>query len=382
MYKLLSILFLILIILGNTFCVHNADEPVKDISPSIKFVTGINFVCNNKTLHKNEQFNVCINASSNTNSNKPLNKLVITRSINSSSVIVVDSIFNNNEFSYVFIFNANISAGSETWLFKIYDSDNNTNEISFIITTVNYPPSISYVYNNIPYQVNQPFNIAISASCNTTTYKNLNRFVISKSFENSKSIILDSSIDVRNLNYFATYNTNSNPGTEKWTFIIFDKSGETDSASIDVFTGSFMTDEHYGIIWNSLGINNYGWDLINNTAKTQSDANINKDMANNTDQENSYPPYYFQNSFSSLNSTLYKKANWYDYENASVETIVDAYTGGTIGAMPKPTATGLTEGDIFIGKLRNTDNYTVIKITNVVWTVIDNYDKIEFSYKK
>jgi hypothetical protein len=382
MQKILIVIYIIYLSFTLISCKHETEILSVPNFPSIKFISGLNFVYNDTTLPKNAQFNVCLKGASNQNSLLSLSKLIITREINSVTVTVVDSVFNALNFNYIFSFRSVMISGNEKWKFKIFDSGGNSDEINFNITTKSFPPEVFCVFKNIPYMVNQPFLVAINAVSNTVTYKNLNRFVIAKIFEDTRTTVLDSTIDTRNLSYFATFTANSNPGNEDWIFRIYDKSNESDSISINVITGNFMTDEHQGIIWNSLGNNNYAWDLVSNLPVSFSESDNLKDMSNNTELSGSNPPYYFFNSWVAINSSLFKKANWYDYENASVETAVDAYTGGTIGSMPRSTANGLSEGDIFIGKLRNAENYTIIKITRVVFTVSDNNDNIQFSYKK
>ncbi len=86
----------------------------------------------------------------------------------------------------------------------------------------------------------------------------------------------------------------------------------------------------------------------------------------------------WKNEWTSMNGTLFVKANSYNYANATLEAAIAAYNAGT----PSQTVTNPAANDIYIAKLRGGNNYVVIKVTNVVETTNDNLDKIEFSYKK
>ena len=131
-----------------------------------------------------------------------------------------------------------------------------------------------------------------------------------------------------------------------------------------------------------MSTNNYAWDLVNNLAKNETDLADDIDMANLSDSSYTFPPYYFINSWSAQNTTMFKRANQVDYNSVSLVEAVDAYTGGSISVVPSPTATGLTMGDVYIAKLRGQEDYAVIQVTNIEWTDNNSLDKIEFRYKK
>ncbi|PLX05086.1 MAG: hypothetical protein C0594_08265, partial [Marinilabiliales bacterium] len=90
----------------------------------------------------------------------------------------------------------------------------------------------------------------------------------------------------------------------------------------------------------------------------------------------------FSAGWESYSNTLFKRENWYDYDNATVETAVDAYTGGTITGLPKPYTYDIEVGDYYIANIRETDEYAVVKVVSIDTTSNDDIDKIEFEYKK
>lgn len=171
-------------------------------------------------------------------------------------------------------------------------------------------------------------------------------------------------------------------GTLKFTFVATDKDGEeyADTKEVTITleeptpAGTVLAYENtVGVIWNFIGPNQGAWDLVANTGKSSGDAAADKDMINSSTVSAGWV-----NAWAAGNSTLFVKANSFDYTAGTLEDAQTAYAGGTASA----TVTAPAANDIYIAKLRGGSNYAVIKITSVTETASDNLDKINFSYKK
>lgn len=171
-------------------------------------------------------------------------------------------------------------------------------------------------------------------------------------------------------------------GSLKFTFVATDKDGDeyADTKEVTITlqeptpAGTPLAYVNTsGVVWNFIGPNPGAWDLVANVGKSSGDAAADKDMINT-----STVSLGWVNAWTAGNSTLYVKANSFDYTAGTLEDAQTAYAGGTGAA----TVTAPAVDDIYIAKLRGGTNYAVIKITAVTVTPSDNLDKINFSYKK
>lgn len=164
-----------------------------------------------------------------------------------------------------------------------------------------------------------------------------------------------------------------------YTFTVNDQQGNSATGTFTVTISTSNTPLAYentaGVIWNLVGPYQGAWDLGINAGVSSSGAESSKDMKNTS---NVTLGWINEWTTGTGNSTLYVKANVFDYNNATVESATSAYAAGTAVS----TVTNPATNDIYIAKLRGGSNYAVVKITNVVVTASDNLDKIEFSYKK
>lgn len=80
------------------------------------------------------------------------------------------------------------------------------------------------------------------------------------------------------------------------------------------------------------------------------------------------------NGWVGQNGTAFVKSNDFDWANASSASAEAAYAAGT----PNSTVTGVTIGDIYIAKIKNTSSYSVFKIKAVNSTSTNNDDNYVF----
>jgi hypothetical protein len=131
------LLFSIMVAMGAimTSCSNNDTVTPQDVKPSINFIGGTGYISANATVAAGSSVKLGINAFANSTSSAKLVNLTITRVFNNTPVIVLDSTINVSSYSLTVTTEARSEIGTETWYFKITDKDNQTNEVSLILTT-------------------------------------------------------------------------------------------------------------------------------------------------------------------------------------------------------------------------------------------------------
>jgi hypothetical protein len=162
-----------------------------------------------------------------------------------------------------------------------------------------------------------------------------------------------------------------------------DKNDVTNSKSFLIKVGTVLSDVNAGKIYHiQASTGNGAWDLVADVAKMSADAAADKDMIQ-ASTNTSGSAWVAGWNVGSGNTTMFVKANSYDYNNAYFETAKATYAAGS----PSNTIRNVAQNDIYIAKLRGQDNYAVIKITKMdpadtSGTGGSNPGVIEFNYKK
>jgi hypothetical protein len=363
-------------------CRHDSDTPVPDEKPVLTLEAKPGYVSGSQIIAKNSIFEISVKAESNQYSLHELTRCTIKRNYGSQMQTVSDSLFNSSKFAFVYTFTSLLYADTERWEITIYDKAGNNKTVALNLITLQYPPSLQVIFPTLPMGTSQPFQIAITGSSNNITNYSLKNIRFLRSTLSSTVPFFDSILTGKNIVMFYNLTSHNNPVTETFSVLLEDNNGEVRTVTFKIYVASYLIDEHEGIIYNSLGTGNYGWDLMLNTARINSDSENETDMFNFTDTDEFGAPYYFNNGWMAGNATRFKRANWYEYESATQESAVDAYTGGTISDFPANQATSVSAGDIYISNIRNQNIYCVIKITEVNRTTGDDMDFIRFTYKK
>jgi hypothetical protein len=200
--------------------------------------------------------------------------------------------------------------------------------------------------------------------------------------------VCDSSIDGTNLRAIYSGVTRSIAGSEKWTFRVTDKDGESTSKSITITTtpagGANLieiakdNDNNTLKVWNFKGPKPGAYDLLNGGNLLSSDPGADKDIQDSTRDEEvaSWPARW-----TSRNGTTFKLVTAYTYSQITTTTTLES--AWTSSGAPKSALTGLKTGDLIVANLRGAaGSYALVQVTNVVKTGSDNNDYVEFKYKK
>jgi len=107
--------------------------------------------------------------------------------------------------------------------------------------TVNYPivnfmTNTGYVKADITLAPGEEFTSGINASMNATSEEKLVKMTITRVFNNTPTVVLDSTINVEVLAYTNSFTTNSAAGVEKWIFAVTDKAGVKSEISYNITT--------------------------------------------------------------------------------------------------------------------------------------------------
>lgn len=243
-------------------------------------------------------------------------------------------------------------------------------------------PTISVTNNKTAYAITATADTAITFNVTVSAEGKIDQFTIKKTVGSTTTSYGSptgfSGETSYTYNFSETFHaTDTYPIS--FTFKVVDKDAQEASITVTIekinspSTTPLNTEITSGKIWNLIGPKEGAWDLVNNVGVSSSEPDANKDMKNTTTVNDGW-----KNEWTSMNGTMFVKANSYDYNNATLEAAVAAYNAGT----PSTTVTNPAVGDIYIAKLRGGNTYVVIKVTNIDVTANDNLDKIEFSYKK
>jgi hypothetical protein len=174
----------------------------------------------------------------------------------------------------------------------------------------------------------------------------------------------------------------SNAGPTIYRFTLTDNNNKTRTVNITVTVNDPvpLDNEKTGAFFHIAGSLQGAYDLITAQpiAGTGASADPSRQDMKNTDAAGDI----FSGSWTAANATLFVKSNSFDYENATEASAAAAYDDGT----PGPNINNPFIGDIYIAKLRGTDDYAVIQITDVNPTdntcACGNRGKITFDFKK
>ncbi|MBU0764813.1 MAG: TonB-dependent receptor plug domain-containing protein [Bacteroidetes bacterium] len=143
---------------------------------------------------------------------------------------------------------------------------------------------------------------------------------------------------------------------------------------INICRGQITTRK--GEIWNVIGRELGAWDLKNDKARSIFDTVTDKDMIN---PEFMGGKHYFKKNWKSGNATTFVPVAKGFYDTVTYSSVIK-YTFEN--GIEQSSVGNVAVNDVYIANLRGSGEFALIKITNIILTTTDNYDKIEFEYKK
>jgi len=164
--------------------------------------------------------------------------------------------------------------------------------------------------------------------------------------------------------------------TTVFTFTVKDKDGSTSTTTYTV--NPAFVEKADQTIYNALAPTGYYGAYNLETLSGVPSSSNDKDMQDMTPSATGI----YAKGWDGASGTVFVKSNSYDYANANWATAKAAFAAGT----STNSVTNAAVGDIYIAKLRNQDNYAVIKVTAVVDDeqvgTGKNQDYIKFNVKK
>lgn len=125
----------LLLLTGMGFITSCSKDSTTDVTPTIVFNGGNDYIAANTILNTGATFHVGVTAAANSSSSKKLTRFLVVRTFNNVPTTVLDSVLNTDNFSWNNYYSANSSVGAERWTFTVTDKDGQSNELSFNITT-------------------------------------------------------------------------------------------------------------------------------------------------------------------------------------------------------------------------------------------------------
>lgn len=148
------------------------------------------------------------------------------------------------------------------------------------LPSINFVGGSGYVSTDGTYPVNTLLKVGINAAANTTSGSKLTKLVVTRTFNNVPTTVLDSTISVSNFNIEANFYTASVAGTERFAVKVTDADGESNEISFNITTTPVeATVSIYTAILmggqSNLSIGSF-WSSVNNTVYKQADALLNQ----------------------------------------------------------------------------------------------------------
>jgi hypothetical protein len=148
------------------------------------------------------------------------------------------------------------------------------------LPSINFVGGSGYVSADGSYPVNTLLKVGINAAANATSGSKLTKLVVTRTFNNVPTTVLDSTISVANFSIEANFYTASVAGTERFAVKVTDADGETNEISFNIITTPVeATVNIYTAILmggqSNLSIGSF-WSSVNNTVYKQADAKLNQ----------------------------------------------------------------------------------------------------------
>lgn len=101
---------------------------------------------------------------------------------------------------------------------------------------INFKGGTGYVSQDVTLTAGEEFKVGINANANSNSSAKLNKFVVTRTFNNIPFTVLDSTLNTSNFTIDIIAFANPNAGTERWSFKITDKDGEVNEISFNITT--------------------------------------------------------------------------------------------------------------------------------------------------
>ena len=250
-----SIYFMGLLLLAGamvfTACKKDDDDPSpapSDKTPVLTFIGDAGYVTQDTEMSVNSEFMVGINAAENPNTKKDIESFKVVRTFNNVPTTVFDTNFSTTAIMWEETMFAIDIVGEERWTFTITDKDGEKKELSFIITTTDNTPALTFIggagYTDADADmiVGSEFKVGINASENANTNKDIESFVVIRTFNNvSTTVFEEGNIGEPNYTWESDLLANAAAGEERWTFTVTDKDDYTKEVFFIITTTPIVT---------------------------------------------------------------------------------------------------------------------------------------------
>lgn len=105
-----------------------------------------------------------------------------------------------------------------------------------VTPTINFIGGAGYTSTDVTLDAGELFRVGVNAAANATSGKNLVKFKVVRTFDNTPTTELDTTINTDNFSWNSYFSANTGVGSETWTFTVTDKDGQTNELSLKITT--------------------------------------------------------------------------------------------------------------------------------------------------
>ena len=207
---------------------------------------------------------------------------------------------------------------------------------------------------------NAQLNFRVIATQNSDTKKKLRNLTVTRVFDNTPTVVLDSNLSESTINIDVAVTANAAAGKENFIFSVTDKDGVTTTKTIIITT--IGLEVRNGDINHIAGRCRGAFNLISVVDVASSGSADVKDLIN-TDQAGEDT---FTGSFNATNGTMFRLAlGTFNYNTASEASIAQAYNVAAVpGVNPGPSArvSNPAAGNVYLVNLRGTGRFAAIRV--------------------
>jgi hypothetical protein len=104
--------------------------------------------------------------------------------------------------------------------------------------SINFVAKTGFITGNVTLTVGETFKVSLAAFPNAGTSSKLNNFKVTRVFQNSPTVVFDTTFSLTSMNIDLTASANPAVGQEKWYYRITDKDGQYAEVSLTITTES------------------------------------------------------------------------------------------------------------------------------------------------
>jgi hypothetical protein len=180
------------------------------------------------TLEQGSLYYLSISLSANQSTNASLTRFTVEQIFENKTSLQIDSTINTSGLNYQYTLQLQQDTGLLVLMFKIFDANGLSNEVSMKVHITDSRPSISlfkdiaFISQDTTLPANHAFRVGVQALSNPVTNIKLHKFDVISDFNGTVTTPFSEIIDTVSFYKEIVFTSSSVPGTQKLTFHISD----------------------------------------------------------------------------------------------------------------------------------------------------------------